>query len=544
MSLEKLLREAYGKAGVGIPSDESRARKKGTTKADDNKLKKTKREKIDSQPDAEIGKKKRPKKFDDVLLSVAKTAAVVWRPEIFPRSEKLLIDLPGDGRRTQLGEGDDADLCLGLDFGTSTLKAAIYDRSLTRSYAVQFRDIPGVDAYLLPCRVFKHADSYNLEGKGRGYHDLKLSLLGSPKSAKCQHRAVAFLALSLRRIRGWLFSEYVSQYQCGIVWNMSVGLPVAKMNDEVISGSYRHLMLAAWLVSCDDSERVTDVVVGQALSRAEALLAGHPLRNQNEEIEIQLVPEIAAQIYGFVSSHAYDPNASNMFLMVDIGAGTVDASVFRVDRPKGSKKDNFVIFNSFVEYFGVMNLHRMRMNFCRDLFEEKYPGNKELNSGVGKLVGVTDAEAAIPDRLTNYFSGVKFRDPKVESSIDQEVYSKVRNQVGSEAYAKLYKNHILPVSQIKGMPMLLCGGGSRMPLYQQLKTHMASSPGCSWFGVSQFAMAKPRDFVAKGIDRNDVDRLSVAYGLSKVDVGKIIYDVEPLPDFKSVNKYADNYVEK
>lgn len=544
MSFEKLLKAAYEEAGVELPSKKSRSQRKGK----DGRAKDVSTEKIgsrrESRPVAGGITTKKPNKFDHIGLSVAKTAAVAWRSSELLKSDKLLLSLSCDGRLTQLGEGQDSELCIGLDFGTSTLKAAINDTTLKRSYAVRFRDMPGIDSYLLPCRLFKKGNVYSLEGGGKVFQDLKLSLLESPQSSVSQQRAVAFLALAIRRIRGWLFSEYSSQYPGGIVWNITVGLPVARTNDPIVSDSYHRLVLAAWLASCDGSDQITGGLVENVLTRASELLSGVTPSNLVEDVEIKLVPEIAAQIYGFVSSHAYDPNASNIFLMVDIGAGTVDASVFRVERPKGRRKDNFVIFNSFVEPFGVMSLHRKRMNFCRELFEEKCPDQTGLLAGIDKLAGMTDAEAAIPDRLATYFSGIKFLDQAVESSVDREVYSNVRNQISGEAYARLHKNHILPDSQIKGMPMLLCGGGSRMPLYQQLKTHMASSPGYSWFGVSRFDMVKPRDLVAKNLDRIDVDRLSVAYGLSKVDVGRIVYDVEPLPKDAPVKKYDENYIEK
>ncbi len=544
MSFEKLLKAAYEEAGVELPSKKIRIRRQRKDGSVNDAQKNDIVNPRESRSEAGGDATRKPDKFDHVRLSVAETAKVVWRPSALLKSEKLLLRLAGDGRLTQLGKGNDAELCIGLDFGTSTLKAAVNDKAIRRSYAVQFRDMPGVDAYLLPCRLYKKGNFYSLEGGRKVFHDLKLSLLESPQSNDCQQKCVAFLALAIRRIRSWLFSEYSAQYPGGIVWGMTAGLPVARMNDQIVSDSYHRLVMAAWLASCDSSDQITCEIVEDALNRATEILSGVASSNLVEDVEIKLVPEIAAQIYGFVSSHAYDPNASNIFLMVDVGAGTVDASVFRVERPKGRRKDNFVIFNSFVEPFGVMNLHRKRMSFCRDLFGEKCPNQTELLDGIDKIAWMTDAEAAIPDSLGMYFSGVKFLDHEVESSIDQELYRNVRNQIGSEAYAKLHRNHILPVSQIKGMPMLLCGGGSRMPLYQQLKTHMASSPGCRWFGVSRFDMIKPRDLVAKNLDRIDVDRLSVAYGLSKVDVGKIVYDVEPLPQYAPVNKYGENYIDK
>ena len=78
---------------------------------------------------------------------------------------------------------------------------------------------------------------------------------------------------------------------------------------------------------------------------------------KGSSLDVAVVPEIAAQIYGFVVSNSFDKKAANNYLMVDVGAGTVDSSLFHVKPGRGGKWD-FEFYTAAVEPLGVTNLHR------------------------------------------------------------------------------------------------------------------------------------------------------------------------------------------
>jgi len=476
----------------------------------------------------------------DYSITAAADAFVIWNTLDSDKSDHL-AEWPLAGHEIHLNEStDEKFLCLGLDFGTSTLKAVISDDDRQITYAAPFRDIQGVHGYLLPCRVYLGEQGYNLKGDGQVYQDLKLALLANPEAIEAQLPVVGFLALALRMIRAWLLSNHGETYAGPIVWDLAMGLPVSSRCDEKIARLYRLVGCAAWIVSTE--RHLTPELIRRALQRADALCSGAEASNDIEDIEVKVEPEIAAQIYGFVSSGAYDPNASNIYLMVDVGAGTLDASVFRVERKKGQRKDSLVIFNTTVEPHGVMNLHKKRMGWLQTTLEQELPERTELHNSLRAISNITDALAAIPEHVNGYFSGlsVHFK----SGSPDQSLYAEARRQVAQDTYAKVANEKLLDKQQMSGMNMFLCGGGSRSAIYGKLKNDLRSAPGFSWFGVTPKPLQKPRSLVAPGLLRADYDRLSVAFGLSQLKLHKLIVDVPPLSDPTKRVDFSERYIEK
>lgn len=476
----------------------------------------------------------------DYSITASADACVIWNT-LESNKPDHLVEWPLLGREIHLNESkDEKFLCLGLDFGTSTLKAVISDGDRQITYAALFRDIPGVHGYLLPCRVYLGEEGYNLKGDGQVYQDLKLALLANPEAIEAQLPVVGFLALALRMIRAWLLSNHGETYAGPIVWDLAMGLPVASRCDEKIARLYRLVGCAAWIVSTE--MHLTPELTRRALQRAEALCSGAEASNDIEDIEVKVEPEIAAQIYGFVSSGAYDPNASNIYLMVDVGAGTLDASVFRVERKKGQRKDSLVIFNTTVEPNGVMNLHKKRMSWLQTTLEQELPERTELHNSLRAISNITDALVAIPEHVDGYFSGlsVHFK----SGSPDQSLYAQARRQVAQDTYAKVANEKLLDKQQMSGMPMFLCGGGSRSAIYSKLKVDLLSAPGFSWFGVVPKPLQTPRGLVAPGLLRADYDRLSVAFGLSQLKLDKLIVDIPPLSEAPKRVNFSERYIEK
>lgn len=481
-----------------------------------------------------------PRSEYDYSITATADACVTWNTLESDQSAHL-VEWPLAGCELHLSESaDEKFLCLGLDFGTATLKAVISDGDRQITYAVPFRDIQGVHGYLLPCRVYLGERGYNLKGDGQIYQDLKLALLANPEAIEAQLPVVGFLALALRMIRGWLLSNHGETYAGPIVWDLAMGLPVASRCDEKIARLYRLVGFAAWIASTE--RNLTPELIRRALQRADALCSGAETESDNEDIDVKVEPEIAAQIYGFVSSGAYDPNASNIYLMVDVGAGTLDASVFRVERKKGQRKDSLVIFNTTVEPHGVMNLHKKRMSWLQSALERELPERTELHHSVRTISNITDALGAIPEHLDGYFSGLSVH--FMSGSPDQSLYAQAKRQVVQDTYVKVANEKLLDKQQMTGMPMFLCGGGSRSTIYCKLKDALLSAPGFSWFGVTPKPLQKPRGLVAPGLLRADYDRLSVAFGLSQLKLDKLIVDVPPLSEAPQRVDFSERYIEK
>lgn len=84
-----------------------------------------------------------------------------------------------------------------------------------------------------------------------------------------------------------------------------------------------------------------------------------------------------------------------------------------------------------------------------------------------------------------------------------------------------------------------------MTHYQALVPSLASVQGCPWLKAERWVMGVPNDLIADSVSTEDFDRLSVAYGLSRLEVGKIVRALpQPRLAIPPVEIWRDNYVDK
>ena len=449
------------------------------------------------------------------------------------------FEITGHATQIHIGKTQDArEVTLGLDFGTSCVKVVIGDAALDKAFAVPFCDANGIAKYLLPSRLSQTKRVFSLESGTHTYRDLKLSLLSSPEDSILQQRVVAFLTLIIRRARGWLLTEKASVYKkTAIVWRLAVGLPSAQHHQSALSQLFKRLSLAAWAVSITP-EVVTDTAI-------QTCLGNDTLANETVlDVEVTVVPEIAAQIYGFVASSSFDKQAANIYLMADVGSGTVDSSLFHVKQAKGGRWD-FEFYTSVVEPNGVSNLHRHRVNWwTEELTKAGAPQALIQNLETSKLF--TDQQLSTPETFEDYFKGVGVKFQNAAKTPDAQFFNnRILRQVQGKTFWRTWRDGHLPQSCLVKIPFFMCGGGMRMQYYQKLKTKLASIPNYSWLQAVHRLMAVPNDLVADGVVKEDYDRLSVAYGLSRLEVGKIVNALpKPMIDISPVEIWRENYVDK
>lgn len=441
---------------------------------------------------------------------------------------------------------DEREVAIGLDFGTSSVKVIIGDSALNKAFAIPFNDEDDIRRYLLPSRLYETTNTFSL-GKGRlVYRDLKLSLLADPDNEEAQIRVTALLALVIRHARGWLLSEHRDVYsQTNILWKLAVGLPAAHHLHDEHQGLFQKVSLAAWLAASSSKQELGRDTVSDALVRAVQLLGGAETTRPSEDIEVSVVPEIAAQIYGYVASNRFDKKAKNLFLMVDVGAGTVDSSLFQVKAGRGGKY-GFTFYTSQVQPNGVMNLHRHRMQWWEaalvKLGEENRPDTTHFH--LSKFS--TDRMRSIPESYTGYFSDISVRFREGIENPDQQFFMKrVVAQVRGQTMWKAWDQKFFKDEDLKGIPMFLCGGGTRMLFYRKIEQEMQHMPGCSWLRTEPRPIETPKSLVAPGLSMQEYDRLSVAFGLSFLEVSDVIRgtpDPTIAPD--PVINWQDNYIDK
>ena len=84
-----------------------------------------------------------------------------------------------------------------------------------------------------------------------------------------------------------------------------------------------------------------------------------------------------------------------------------------------------------------------------------------------------------------------------------------------------------------------------MGYYQELEPRLSSMPSFSWLKAECWVMGVPDDLVADAVAEDEYDRLSVAYGLSRLEVGKIVKALsQPKIAIPPVSIWRDNYVDK
>lgn len=333
-----------------------------------------------------------------------------------------------------------------------------------------------------------------------------------------------------------------------MVWKLVLGIPAANYEtdtkNQAIVDKFRLIAKAALLVAGKHKKEMDIGLVKKTVVRAKELLSGEPSRNESEEVEVDVVPELSAQIYGFCVSQSFDIKAENIFMTVDVGAGTVDSSVFQVKKVKGGKLD-FEFFTNQVQQNGVMNLHRNRVDWWSEALAGREDPASMLIIKLNKNRGHTDFNVTIPDSIDDYLNGVNliFRDQKKHPDtifFKKRVAQQVRGDTLYQARKYLDQN------MLAGIPMFLCGGGVRMPYYQKLEQELANFPGATWLKATKRALVKPTKLRAHGLADADYDRLSVAFGLSFLEVGKIVKALQKhnVPSIASTKDYTDNFPSK
>ena len=478
---------------------------------------------------------------DSVKLVLSPRAALKWHAGAATNQHLLRRPL-AVGRQFTLamdGAKSTRELVLGLDFGTSSTKMVMGDRALKQAFAVPFQDVAGIEAFLLPARLYRDADGYSLHRSGEVLNDLKLSLMADPDDLRLQERVVAYLALAIREARAWLFTAHAETYAgTQIVWTLALGQPADQATPGALTQVFDRMARAAWSLSAADQE-ITSALCQSALQIS---VAG----TDEAELEVVVMPEIAAQVFGFVNSSQFDPKARNIFLLADVGAGTVDACLFRALPVRGGSW-SFEVYTSAVEPTGVMNLHRHRVGWWQRHLSRSAQGCALIEQ-LDAIKLATEHPAHLPESYADYLSGVGVELSGKESGPDQEFFEgQLMRQLRGRTLYKAFGAQLLPRQDLGDVPFFLCGGGSRLGLYRRLCSELrnATGTGFTWLSAKSRELAIPDDLRADGLMRSDYDRLSVAYGLSMLNLANVSAASQmPRLETEASDRWRSHYIDK
>ncbi|ORC47830.1 hypothetical protein B2G74_22260 [Burkholderia sp. A27] len=448
---------------------------------------------------------------------------------------------------------NETDLIVGLDFGTSSTKVVVRDAyAATSVFPVQLSgQRSGIESFLLPSRVFKTGSVYSLQHGTEKISDLKLGLLSCRAASPLNefNDCCAFLALVIRRTRAWFLTEHHDIYsRHALNWKLNLGLPARSYENTAIVQLFRRLAWAAANLA-GDSE-ATDITFEKA---SEWRIRSHEMTkwdNASQSFpaefgcnDVDVVPEVSAQLQGFMTAARWDWRTRPVMLLVDVGAGTVDSALFHVRAPDNGD-GQLTFYSSQVKQNGVMNLHRARVASLNEMVpsgDEHQDAREYLRS----ISQATDRLRPIPESIDQYLPGYQGMDAGIDTSFQIDRYR--RQVAGCIKDAKVGKG--ISVRQLTRVPLLLCGGGSRMRFYGSIDKLINNTTGWN-VSVELMKLPVPRDLADSGWHGEEFDRLSVAYGLSlsgdgERSLGKIVRAIE-VPDAESYRPKdtGDRYVSK
>lgn len=423
-------------------------------------------------------------------------------------------------------------LVVGLDFGTSCTKIVFRDQADRRSIAVPlWRPPNGRNPYLLPSIVSMDArGAFSLGAKGgeRTIRDPKMLLMDSPAGSfsvdgfgpiPTQALATAFLALALQQYRRWFEQEKSGLYRgMDLIWELNLGIPARSFDTTEVLEAYRRVAAAAAILSKEDSAPSIHSV-GKALDDVRAFYrcGGPASQGTSKDFgsfgadSIHLRPEIIAGVLGYARSPL---RKEGLYLMVDVGAGTLDVSTFRIFEREG--EDSFPIFTSEVAPLGAYRLHCNRVAAVKARLSDDV---------LRRLDAEVQAEGPLP-ALLDYAPDLN---RKQLMDADLAFMSQCERLVSKVVCATRRDRDYNAPEWSRGLPVFLCGGGSRLHFYKSVleKVERIQAQSFNYPPRSQpflyQQLPQPTDLVAPGAAPGDFDRLSVAYGLSfsELNIGKV-----------------------
>lgn len=447
------------------------------------------------------------------------------------------------------GTDAEADVVIGLDFGTSATKVVIQAHGLpgNPAFAVDFGGLAHSSMpYLLATRLWVSEDGtcdLTRHDNARQITDLKLELFSdsenlnsttgpSGQALSSEGVAVAYLALLLRFARQWFLESKrnVIGHLSRINWGVNLGVPSACIEDNEENDRFQRVGKAAWLLSVTEPE----ITLGKAQDRLRQIAEVPDYFERDPDglaCDFAIIPEIAAGAIGYAFS---DLRREGLHLMVDVGASTLDVCSFVLHSPEGG--DRYELLTADVKRLGTIRLHHERIRAVsgayashaeelRDKHDPMKPISADKN---GYLISQKSTLAAIDEG-----------EAKLKETCERVIRSVVRDAwIRRDPYAAAWKSEL---------PVLLIGGGGKAEFFSEIVDEL--HPWLRKFkgnnGTNALPVEIPKSVCPKTFEH---DRLVVAWGLShqEFNIGEItpadkIRDVEPQQ--KSSN-YQSRYVDK
>lgn len=233
---------------------------------------------------------------------------------------------------------------IGLDFGTAFTKCVVRDLGATQAFVVPMAG----EQSLLPSEVFVGRSRLGLFGEtlsdGQTYRvqNLKMILAETASGQTdglwatefrrlSEHQPDAALASNPGGLTAYFLARAIQKAKAFILAKspdfdesrgdrcfLNMAVPVAHAEQTTIAATFESCLRKAWLLAREASLSDWDQTrVQNTLARLDA--------GSEDDIPCYLYPEVSANVQSYIKSRA---GADGLYLFLDVGAGTVDLSVF------------------------------------------------------------------------------------------------------------------------------------------------------------------------------------------------------------------------
>ena len=411
------------------------------------------------------------------------------------------------------GRAGECVLVIGFDFGTSTTKVVVRAPFLPgapRFLVRQEHRTSDDGAWLWPSSFSEDENGVcDLDGEdsGRRRRGIKLAMMDAAaeggdteRGAEARKVVAAYFGLMFRAVRTQILETRANDLRtfATIDWSLNVGIPSGTLEmssrDEpprkALKAAFESAANAGWRLSLRDAPiRLED--------------AEEALRSEEQaDIDIDLLPEVIAGAYGYARS---EERRDGLHLMMDVGAGTVDACLFRLQMKE--EVDYWPLLEARVERLGTAELHERRVTALKRVDEKEA---ERLRRAYDPFDGTAPAPPTsdLPDTAHS----------AIESA-DEEMTRDV-SKLGGHFVREALTRRDPKAAEFKAggsLPLLRMGGGSRAKPYEyalkDLRSDLAKNLPTGQRGARLLDTPVPGDLneETEGMGY----RLAVAVGLSE-----------------------------
>lgn len=275
------------------------------------------------------------------------------------------------------GRAGECVLVIGFDFGTSTTKVVVRAPFLPGAprFLVRQEHRTSDDGDWLWPSSFSEDENGVCDldegDTGRQHRGIKLALMDAAaeggdteRGAEARKVVAAYFGLMFRAVRTQILETRANDLRtfATIDWSLNVGIPSGTLEMSSRDEPPRKALEAAFESAANAGWRLSLRDAPIRLEDAEEALRGE----EQAGIDIDLHPEVIAGAYGYARS---EERRDGLHLMMDVGAGTVDACLFRLQMKE--EVDDWPLLEARVERLGTAELHERRIAALKRVDEKR-----------------------------------------------------------------------------------------------------------------------------------------------------------------------------